>query len=126
MAKKCKMPPVSREKNGAKKKISVKSMDALSQLAMNIALWTAPEQEQERTFAYLHQLSVVSPDELVSSSFSHVCESLEDVYTFSFVFLKTVIEESHPKQVDQKIQDGILEIDFSDDLQIRMSFTRIS
>ncbi|MBP5152844.1 MAG: hypothetical protein ILP13_08035 [Lachnospiraceae bacterium] len=126
MEKKYKMPPVSREKNGAKKKISVKSMDALSQLAMNIALWTAPEQEQERTFAYLHQLSVVSPDELVSSSFSHVCENLEDVYTFSFVFLKTVIEESRPKQVDQKIQDGILEIDFSDELQIRMSFTRIS
>jgi hypothetical protein len=116
----------TRKKSGAKKSNSGNGMDPVNRLAMDIALWIASESGQDPTVPYLHQLTVESADDPMPLDFTHVCPDVEDVYAFSFTFLKTIIEESKAKRVSQHVNRGVFETSIEDVVTIRMSIASIS
>lgn len=118
--------PETRKKSGAKKSNSVEKIDLVNRLAMDIALWVASEREQDPAVPYLHQLTVESADDPMPLDFTHVCPDVEDVYTFSFTFLKTIIEESNAKRVSQHVNRGVFETSIEGIVTIRMSIASIS
>lgn len=58
--------------------------------------------------------------------FTHVCKDTEELYSFSFLFLKTIIEDGNPKRISQQVREGIFELGLEDEVVIRMSFIPIS
>ena len=116
----------SRKKRGVKKSNSVEGMNPMDRLAMDMALWIASERGNAPMSPYLHQLTVESVDEPMPLDFTHVCSDADDVYAFSFSFLKTIIEESKAKHVTQQVKKGVFETSIEDAVTIRMSIASIS
>lgn len=125
MPRKKQVAPQRRDSEAKKAKPS-KGVDLMSELAMNVALWTASGTAQGQNAPFLHQLSVEMADEPMPMDFTHVCKDTEELYSFSFLFLKTIIEDSKVKVPKQKLHEGILEVNLDDTVVIRMNFISIS
>ena len=109
-----------------KKSSPAKGIDSINTLAMEIAMWIASISGQNPKDQYLHHLTVESSESPIPTDFAHVCRDAVDAYSFSYMFLKSIIEDSRAKKVCQQVSSGVFEITIEDTVTIRMSIANLS